>query len=155
MMAGAIPIRVTAADGLPAEIAALGTEAKPESAPAFPFRAVQDIVIIEQLVKDMSEGGIALVDDGRKFPCGRVVAHGPGRTYAFYMDANGNTQAGHTVPMQIKVGDWVVFGRYNSGGEPIQVGNKKYLMCREGDIGLVALSGEPEVKLCPSDPLPA
>lgn len=121
------------------------TQLRPEL--AFPFKAVQDIVIIEQLVKDMSTGGIALVDSGRKYPCGRVVAHGPGRTYAFYMDANGNTQAGHTVPMQIKAGDWVVFGKYNSGGEPIEIDGKKYLMCREGDIGLVALSGEPEVKL--------
>ena len=118
----------------------------------FPFDAVQDIVVVEQLQDDTSKGGIVLVGDDRKYPCGKVVAVGPGRTYAFYMDANGNTKAGHTVPCTVKVGDWVAFGRYNSGGEPIEIDDKRYLMCREGDIGLVSKTGEPvRVRLAPRE----
>lgn len=114
----------------------------------FPFEAVQDIVVVEQLKEEKSAGGILLVGADRKFPCGRVVAVGPGRTYAFYMDASGNTLAGQTVPCTVKVGDWVVFGKYNSGGEPIEVDGRKFLMCREGDIGLKSRTGKPHrVKL--------
>lgn len=132
------------------QIVAFEGDPEAQSAPAFPFRAVEDIVIIERHEREKSLGGIIIADtDVGKYPCGRVVACGPGRTYAWYMDASGNTLAGQQVPMQIKVGDWVVFGRYNSGGEPIEVDGKKYLMCRQNDIGLVALDGEPEVRLCP------
>lgn len=118
----------------------------------FPLQPVQDIVIVEQLEEDMSEGGIALVGDHRKFPCGRVVAVGPGRTYSFYMDAAGNTQAGHTVPCTLKVGDWVIFGKFNSGGEPISIDGRKFLMCREGDIGAASRDGKPvKVRLAVPD----
>ena len=109
----------------------------------FPLSAIQDIVIVEQLEEEFTPGGIALVGDHKKFPCGRVVAVGPGRTYSFYMDASGNTQAGHTVPTTLKEGDWVLFGRYNSGGEPIQIGERKFLMCRENDIAAVSRDGKP------------
>jgi co-chaperonin GroES (HSP10) len=39
------------------------------------------------------------------------------------------------------VGDYVIFGKYNSGGEPIEIDGVKYLMCREGDIGGVSTVG--------------
>jgi co-chaperonin GroES (HSP10) len=109
----------------------------------FPLKAIQDIVIVEQLEEEFTPGGIALVGDHKKFPCGRVVAVGPGRTYSFYMDASGNTQAGHTVPCTLKEGDWVLFGRYNSGGEPIEIDGRKFLMCRENDIAARSQDGNP------------
>jgi co-chaperonin GroES (HSP10) len=111
--------------------------------PEFPLRAIQDIVIVEQLEEEFTQGGIFLPGDHKKFPCGRVVAVGPGRTYSFFMDANGNTQAGQTVPVTLKVGDWVLFGRYNSGGEPIEIDGRKFLMCREGDIAAASVTGDP------------
>lgn len=119
-------------------VTAIRRETNPEE---FPLQAIDDIVVVEQLTEDTSAGGIALVGDHCKFPCGRVVAVGPGRTYAFYMDASGNTMAGHLQPTSLKVGDWVVFGKYNSGGEPILINGKKYLMCRQGDIGLISRDG--------------
>lgn len=116
----------------------------------FPIEAIEDIVIVEQLKEDVTSGGIVLPGDHAKFPSGRVVAVGPGRTYAFYMDAAGNTVAGKTIPTVLKVGDWVLFGRYNSGGEPIELDGKRYLMCRQGDIAGVSRSGEPlRVRLSP------
>lgn len=124
---------------------------KPETE-EFPLRAIKDIVIVEQLTEDFSQGGIALVGDDRKMPSGRVVACGPGKTYDFFMDASGNTVAGRTIPMEVQVGDWILFGRYNSGGEPIKVANgKRYLMCREGDIAAISRDGKPvNVRLDPN-----
>lgn len=111
--------------------------------PDFPIEPFQDIVIIEQLKEDYSNGGIFLPGDHRKFPCGRVVAVGPGRVYSNYLDANGDHVIGQLIPTSVKVGDWVIFGKYQSGGEPIEWGGRVFLMCREGDLGGKSRTGEP------------
>ena len=118
----------------------------------FPFEATSDIIVCEQVEEEASPGGIVLPGDYRKFPSGRVVAVGPGRTYACYLDASGNTLAGYTVPTSIKVGDFVVMGKFQSGGEPIEMPNgKRYVMLRESDIGLVSKSGQfVKVRLAPT-----
>lgn len=108
----------------------------------FPIEPNQDIVIVEQLTDEKSAGGIALVGDYKKFPCGRVVAVGPGKVYSSFIDASGQNQVGQFVPCVVKVGDWVIFGRFNSGGEPIEWNGRKFLMCREGDLGGRSVSGE-------------
>lgn len=122
------------------------------SEPDFPFEATSDIVVVEQVEEEASPGGIVLPGDYRKFPSGRVVAVGPGRTYACYMDAAGHTLTGYTVPTTIKVGDFVVMGKFQSGGEPIEIPNgKRYVMLRESDIGLRSKSGEfVKVRLAPA-----
>lgn len=109
----------------------------------FPIEPYEDIVIIEQLVDDRSAGGLILPGGTGEYASGRVVAVGPGRTYSAYFDATGHTQFGFTVPTKSKVGDYVIFGKYQSGGEPIIVDGKKYLMAREGDIGGRSASGAP------------
>ena len=117
----------------------------------FPIQAISDIVIVEQLLEEKSAGGIVLTGDAKKFPSGRVVAVGPGRIYSTFLDASGNTLHGHLVPCSVKPGDWVLFGKYNSGGEPIELDGKRYLMCREGDIAGVSRSGDPlKVRLSPN-----
>ena len=114
----------------------------------FPLEPFSDVVVIEQLVHEKSAGGIILPGDGGKFASGRVVAVGPGRVYSDYMDASGTRQFGQIVPTTVKVGDWVCFGKYQSGGEPIMLNGKKYLMAREGDLGGRSSNGEPfEIKL--------
>jgi len=119
----------------------------------FPLRAISDIVIVEQLKEEVSKGGIFLPGDEAKFPSGRVVAVGPGRIYSTFLDAAGHTQHGHLVPTSLKVGDWVIFGRYNSGGEPITLDGKQYLLCREQDIAAISVSGDPlKVRLNPNPP---
>jgi co-chaperonin GroES (HSP10) len=100
----------------------------------FPLQPFEDVVIILQTEKEESKGGIILAQKSRKFPSGRVVAVGPGRTYSFYMDASGNTMAGKFVPTGVEVGDFVVFGKYQSGGEPIEFDGKKYILARVGDL---------------------
>ena len=108
----------------------------------FPIRPIGDIIIVEQMTEEKTGGGILLTGDHKKFPCGKVVAHGPGRVYTTYLDASGNHLAGQVVPVSVKVGDYVVFGKYNSGGEPIEIEGKKYLLCREGDIGGISTIGD-------------
>ena len=100
----------------------------------FPLQPFEDVVIIEQTEREVTESGIVLTGDYKKFPSGRVVAVGPGRTYSFFMDASGNTLAGKHVPTQVEVGDYVVFGKYQSGGEPIEFEGKKYVLARVGDL---------------------
>ncbi len=109
----------------------------------FPFIPLSDIVVIEQHVEEKSRGGIILPGSEQKFPCGRVVAVGPGRLFASYLDASGHHMGGHEVPMRVQVGNWVTFGKYQSGGEPIMVDGKRYIMCREGDLACVSRTGEP------------
>lgn len=120
--------------------------------PGFPFEPIDDVVVIERMIEHTSTGGIVMPGDGRDFPCGRVVAVGPGRTYSAYMDISGRTQVGQQVPCTLKAGDWVVMGKYMSGGEPIEFGGKKYMLCRQSDIGLRSLTGEAiKVTLAPTE----
>ncbi len=114
----------------------------------FPIEPFSDIVIIEQLQEEKTSGGIILTGKERKFPSGRVVAVGPGRVYSDYMDASGARQFGQVIPTTVKVGDYVLFGKYQSGGEPIEVNGKVYIMAREGDLGGRSTTGdELKVKL--------
>lgn len=111
---------------------------------SFPLEMLSDIVVIEQMIEEKSTGGIifAVGGDERKLPCGRVVAVGPGRIYTSMMDASGENQLAYFVPMEIKVGSWVTFGRFQTG-EPLELNGKTYIMARAGDIAAVSKSGEP------------
>lgn len=118
----------------------------------FPIEPFGDIVIVEQLAQEKTESGLYLPGDHKKFPCGKVIAVGPGRVYTSYLDASGHHQGGHFVPCTVQVGDWVIFGKYNSGGEPIEWNGRKFLMCREGDLGGRSLSREPvRIRLAPTE----
>ena len=120
----------------------------------FPLQPLQDIVVIEQFTEEKSAGGIVFVANGdhRKFPAGQVVACGPGRVYSNFMDASGNQLIGHLIPTTVKPGDYILFGKYQSGGEPItfekgsgagEWEGRTFLMCREGDLGGVFRDGKP------------
>lgn len=138
---------------VPASSAAAYIESQREamSAPApevdveFPIEAFSDIVIIERTVNPMSKGGIAIpkTADMFKLPGGRVLAVGPGRWYAAPMNAAQTMEAAVFVPTTVKVGDWVVFGKYSSGGEPLKWGDKYLVFAREGDLAGRSKSGGP------------
>ena len=112
------------------------------TAAQFPLEPLDDIVVIEQLTEEKSSGGIVLPGKFGELPCGRVVAVGPGRIFSTILDASGHQQVGVFVPTRVKVGDWVIFGRYQSGGEPIEWNGRKFIMCREGDLGGRSKNGE-------------
>lgn len=114
----------------------------------FPLKPLSDILVVERKTTDTSKGGIILVGNERNWPCGRVVAVGPGRVYSSFVDASGHHQVGQFIPNTVKVGDFVTFGRFQSGGEPFMLNGKHYILCREGDIAAVSRDGkELDIKL--------
>lgn len=120
----------------------------------FPILPYEDVVYVEQIIEEASKGGILLVPttQAAKLQGGRVAAVGPGRYYAAAMNASQTMEAAVFVPTRTKVGDYVVFGRYQSGGEPLEINGKVYLACREGDLGGVSRDGKPvDVRLYKPD----
>lgn len=104
------------------------------------FVVFSDVVIAEEILEETSKGGIILPDvgDAQKLRFAKIIAQGPGRR----MDD------GELVEMWTEVGDVVMFGRYQSAGEPIKVSGKQYLMFRIGDFsGRKKRPGEVAVKL--------
>ena len=71
----------------------------------------------------MSAGGIYIPDTAKEKPQeGRIVAVGPGRM----------SDDGKRLPMEIEVGDIVVYSKY--AGTEYKEGNTDYLVLREDDI---------------------
>jgi len=74
--------------------------------------------------EDVSAGGILLPDTAKERPQeGEVIAAGPGRV----------TDEGKTIPLEIQVGDLVVYSRY-AGTEWKDTDNEEVLIMRESDI---------------------
>jgi len=70
-----------------------------------------------------SAGGLYLPDSGKEKPSeGTVLAVGDGKV----------TDAGHHTPLQVQVGDRVVFGKY--AGTEIKVDGEDRLILREDDV---------------------
>jgi chaperonin GroES len=67
--------------------------------------------------------GIIIPDTAKEKPQkGIVVAVGPGK-----LDEKGNR-----IPMEVKVGDKVIFAKY--AGSEVKIGGEEYLIMREDDI---------------------
>lgn len=89
------------------------------------FKPLGNRVVIEptESEEQMSTGGILIPDTAKEKPQeGKVVAAGPGRL----------TDEGNRVPMDLKVGDTVVYSKY--AGTEYKVGEIEYLVLREDDI---------------------
>ena len=89
------------------------------------FKPLGNRVVIEPTESDeqMSTGGIFIPDTAKEKPQeGKVVAAGPGRL----------TDEGKRVPMDLKVGDTVVYSKY--AGTEYKEGEIEYLVLREDDI---------------------
>ena len=89
------------------------------------LRPLGDRVVIEPLEEDqMTASGIVLPETAKEKPQrGTVVAVGPGAR-----DKDGNL-----VPMDVKVGDTVLFAKY-AGTEFKISTSQKWLVMREGDL---------------------
>lgn len=83
-----------------------------------------DRVIIKPLEqKEVKKGGIIIPDTAKEKPQeGEVVAVGKGKI----------TEDGKILPMEVKVGDKVLFGKY--AGTEIKINDEDYLIMREEDI---------------------
>ncbi len=88
------------------------------------IRPLQDRVIVKRIEEEeKSKGGIIIPDTAKEKPQeGRVIAVGKGK-----VDENGKT-----IPMDVKVNDRVLFGKYS--GTEINIDDEEHLIMREEDI---------------------
>jgi chaperonin GroES len=88
-------------------------------------------VIVEPIEQDeMTPGGIILPETAKEKPQeGKVLAAGPGD----------RDDKGVRVPMDVKVGDKVLFAKYS--GTEIKMDGKKLLIMRETDILAIVNEG--------------
>ena len=71
---------------------------------------------------EQMRGGLYIPDTAKEKPQqGEIIAAGPGK----YED-------GKLVPMSVKVGDKVLYGKYS--GTEVTVDNEQYLILRESDV---------------------
>jgi chaperonin GroES len=80
-------------------------------------------VLIRRLAeKETAKGGIMIPDSAKEKPQeGEVVAVGAG-----------NTEKGRRIPMDVKVGDRILFGKYT--GNDIKIEEQDYLILNEDEI---------------------
>ncbi len=93
------------------------------------FRPLYDRVLVERLEsEDKSSGGIILPDSAKEKPQeGKVISAGPGR----------KTEDGKVVPMELKEGDRVLFGKYT--GSEIKIEGIEYVIMKEDEVlGVIA-----------------
>lgn len=88
------------------------------------IRPLQDRVIVKRLEEEeKTKGGIIIPDTAKEKPQeGKVIAVGKGKV----------TEDGKVIPLDVKVGDKILFGKYS--GSEIKIGGEEHLIMREEDI---------------------
>jgi len=88
------------------------------------IRPLQDRLIVKRVEeKERTKGGIIIPDSAKEKPQeGEVIAVGSGKI----------TDDGKKIPLDVKAGDRVLFGRY--AGTEIEIDDEKHLIMRENDI---------------------
>lgn len=88
------------------------------------IKPLADRVVIKPAdAEEKVQGGIIIPDTAKEKPQkGEIVAVGPGKI----------SDAGQTIPMTVKKGDKVLYGKYS--GTEVTVDNVEYLIVRESDI---------------------
>ena len=84
---------------------------------------LSDRVVVKSLEEtEQMRGGLYIPDTAKEKPQqGEIIAVGPGR---FEKDKK--------VPMELKVGDKVLYGKYS--GSEVTIDNEQYLILRESDV---------------------
>ena len=87
-------------------------------------RPLHDRILVRRMEEDqVTPGGIIIPESAKEKPQrGEVVAAGNGRV----------TEDGKTLPLELKAGDKVLFGKY--AGKELKLGEQEYLMMREEDV---------------------
>jgi len=88
------------------------------------IRPLQDRVVVRRMEEETtSAGGIVLPGSATEKPAqGEVLAVGPGK----------RLDSGDTQPVDVNVGDTVVFGKYSSN--TVKVGDEELLILNESEI---------------------
>lgn len=100
------------------------------------LRPLQDRLLIERVEEaETIKGGIIIPDSAREKPQeATVVAAGNGR----------RNEKGKTIPLDVKVGDSILFGKYS--GSEVTVDNTEYLILREDEVLAVLEAGAKKSK---------
>ena len=96
------------------------------------FRPLHDRVVVRRIdAEQKTKGGIIIPDTAQEKPSeGEVIAVGPG----------GRDEAGKLVPIDIKAGDRVLFGKWS--GTEVKIDGEDLLIMKESDImGIVEKTG--------------
>lgn len=81
------------------------------------------IVIKPTAAEEVTKGGIVLPDTAKERPReGEVIATGPGKV----------SETGVLVPMEVQVGDKVIYASY--GGVEVKIGREEYVFLRLDDV---------------------
>ena len=87
-------------------------------------RPLHDRILVRRIEEqEVKKGGIIIPDTAKEKPQeGEVVAIGEGR----------RLDSGERQPMDVKVGDLVLFGKYS--GTDVMIDDEEYLILREEDV---------------------
>ena len=97
------------------------------------FRPLHDRILVRRIEADeKTAGGIIIPDTAKEKPSqGEVVSVGPG----------GRDQTGKLIPIDIKAGDRVLFGKWS--GTEVKIDGEDLLIMKESDIlGIVEEAGK-------------
>src|SRR5215468_3433414 len=99
------------------------------------FRPLHDRVVVKRIdAEEKSAGGIIIPDTAKEKPSqGEVIAVGPG----------GRDESGKLIPIDIQVGDRVLFGKWS--GTEVKIDGQDLLIMKESDI-MGVLTGAPAKK---------
>jgi len=88
------------------------------------IRPLQDRVIVKRIEEEeKTKGGIIIPDTAKEKPQeGKIIAVGKGKI----------TEDGKVIPLDVKAGDRVLFGKY--AGTEIKIDGEEHLIMREDDI---------------------
>ena len=88
------------------------------------FRPLHDRVVVKRIdAEEKTAGGIIIPDSAKEKPSqGEITAVGPG----------GRDEAGKLIPIDLKVGDRVLFGKYS--GQTVKVDGDELLVMKEDDL---------------------
>ena len=88
------------------------------------FRPLHDRVVVKRIEgEEKTKGGIIIPDTAKEKPQeGEVVAVGPGA----------RDEAGKLVPLDVKAGDRVLFGKWS--GTEVKIDGQDLLIMKESDI---------------------
>ena len=88
------------------------------------FRPLHDRVVVRRLeTEEKTAGGIIIPDTAKEKPSqGEILSVGPG----------GRDEAGKLIPIDLKVGDRVLFGKWS--GTEVKLDGEELLIMKESDI---------------------
>ncbi len=97
---------------------------------ALKVKPLADRVVVEPApAEEVSTGGIILPDTAQEKPQeGKVVAVGGGA----------KTEDGKIIPMDVKIGDKVLFGKWS--GTEVKIDGKEYSIMKESDVMGISIS---------------